>query len=78
MITVNLSTWTTMQPILTWQRAAEIGDFAMLNRLMAQVITAWDYPQAPSDETSYASLSPDQWAECVKEVSAAIGAMFRR
>lgn len=66
-----------MQPILNWQRAAESGDFATLNQLMAQVISAWDYPQSPSDETSYASLSPDQWAGCVKEVSVAIGAMFR-
>ncbi len=78
MITVTLAAWTTMQPILAWQRAAETGDFIALNRLMAQVITAWDYPHPPSDEASYASLSPDQWADCVKEVSAALGAMFRR
>lgn len=77
MMTISLVAWTTMQPLLMWQRAAEQGDFATLNRLMAQVICAWDHPASPSDEASYAGLSPEQWATCVKEVSAAIGALFR-
>lgn len=76
-MTITLKAWTTMQPILMWQRAAEMGDFATLNRLMAQVIGDWDHPSSPADEASYADLSPEQWTICVKEVSAAIGALFR-
>jgi hypothetical protein len=77
MTNINLSAWETMQSLIAWQRAAESGDFAMLNRLMAQIITDWGYAGNPQDESSYADLSPAEWSGCVKEVSAAIGAMFR-
>ena len=77
MITINLSAWETMSSLLAWQSAAESGDFMTLNRLMAQVISAWGYAGNPQTESSYAQLSPADWTACVKEVSAAIGAMFR-
>jgi hypothetical protein len=77
MTKIDLSAWATMQSLLDWQRAAENGDFAVLNRLMAQVVTAWDYAGNPQNEADYADLSPVAWSGCVKEVSAAIGAMFR-
>jgi hypothetical protein len=77
MITINLASWETMVSLLEWQAAAQSGDFATLTRLMTQVITAWGYAGNPQDESSYAQLSPQAWAHCVSEVSAAIGAMFR-
>ena len=76
-MTINLSAWETMQSLLQWQRAAESGDFITLNHLMSQVITDWRYAGNPSDVGSYADLSPADWGACVKEVSIAIGAMFR-
>ncbi len=66
-----------MQFLLDWQRAAESGDFITLNRLMSLVITDWGYAGNPSDVGDYANLSPAEWSACVKEVSIAIGAMFR-
>lgn len=77
MMQINLSAWATMQSLLDWQHASANGDFATLSRLMAQVIMAWQHDANPADEASYAQLAPDAWADCVKEVSVAIGAMFR-
>lgn len=74
---IDLSDWTTMEPILQWQEMAHRSDFKGLNAQMATVIRSWPHEVDPSDVASYAKLSPGQWKVAVTKVGEAVGAFFQ-
>lgn len=75
--TVDLSTWTTMEPIIAWREKAGVMDIVGMNDIMAGVIQAWPCEGDPHDPAAYRKLSPTQWAECVKRVGNATSTFFR-
>lgn len=76
---VDLSAWQeqgTMEPIIDWQDAVNIGNVTAMNKIMASVIAAWPWEGDPRDVSSYRKLTPAQWKQTAKEVGDAVSRFF--
>jgi|GEM_PF-3465011 len=74
---VDLSGWTTMEPIMAWQEQARRSDFGKMSETMAGVIVRWPYGLPPNDAKSYVKLSPAQWKQAAEQVGRAVGSFFQ-
>lgn len=75
--TIDLSGWTTMKPVLEWQRAARAGHLDRMAELMAGVVRAWPFEGSPADVAAYEALTPDQFAAALREVGGTVGNLFQ-
>lgn len=75
---VDLSAWTTMKPIMRWQKAALRNDLDGLGEMMTKVIKSWPHAGDPSKLESYEDLSPKHFNEAARKVGDAVGGIFQR
>lgn len=74
---ISLDGWKTMKPIIRWNRVVQAGEIEAMNAIMAGVVEAWPFEGDPKKSADYEELSPSDWAECVKRVGEAVGAIFQ-
>lgn len=74
---VDLSAWTTMEPLMQWQEQARRSDFTAMSETMAGVIRQWPYDLPPGDAASYRKISPAQWKQAAEQVGRAVGNFFQ-
>lgn len=75
---VDLSEWgKSMEAFTEWNEAANAGDFAKLQTLMAQVVKEMPYTGDVNDPLTFRKLTPQQFKAASLEVSKAIGNFFR-
>ena len=74
---VDLSSWTTMEPFETWMDAARQMDIKTMNKIMAGVVKAWPYEGDPTDPAAFSQLHPKEWGKAISEVGRVVGNFFR-
>jgi hypothetical protein len=74
---IDLSGWTTMEPIFAYQEITQGGKLSELRNLMAQHVKRWPYDSDPGQVDSYNKLGIMEWLEVSKRFGEAVGNFLR-
>ena len=71
---IDTSKWK-MRDYRKWTEAAQSAQFAMINKLVLNVVKAWPYPY-PINEEGLDEMTPQEWKQVVTEISNNAGSAF--
>jgi hypothetical protein len=74
---IDLSGWTTMEPIFAYQEMAMSGKMTEMRDMMAQHVKRWPYESDPGQVDSYNKLAIVEWMEVSKRFGEAVGNFLR-